>query len=152
MVDVVPIFATLVASSLHQNNIGVTHVGTSNFIIELVRFMPLYCVIMPQSIIRVIEASFVSTPIHIVDGVRSRPQTPRGTRFVSLHENIPKKVNIVFASKPLHPGGGRLDPPRPPRPLGNFGFPIVNPGMPPLPPNRPYRQPHNYPKYVKILT
>jgi hypothetical protein len=26
---------------------------------------------------------------------------------------------------------------------------MVNPNMPPLPPNRPYRQPFNYPKYVK---
>jgi hypothetical protein len=26
---------------------------------------------------------------------------------------------------------------------------MVNPGGPPLPPNMPYRQPLNYPKYVK---
>jgi hypothetical protein len=26
---------------------------------------------------------------------------------------------------------------------------MVNPSMPPLPPNRPYHQPFNYPKYVK---
>jgi hypothetical protein len=26
---------------------------------------------------------------------------------------------------------------------------MVNPSMPPLPPNRPYHQPLNYPKYVK---
>ncbi len=25
----------------------------------------------------------------------------------------------------------------------------MNPCMPPLPPNRPYRQPFNYPEYVK---
>ncbi len=68
---------------------------------ELVRSMPLHYVAMPQSIITVIEASLVSTPIHIVDGVRSRPQTPRGTKFVSLYEDIPKEVNNFFANHPL---------------------------------------------------
>jgi len=62
---------------------------------EPVRFVPLYFV-APQSIITVIEPSFVSTPIHIIDGVRSRTQTPRGTKFVSVHEDIPKKVNKVL--------------------------------------------------------
>jgi hypothetical protein len=38
--------------------------------------MPLHYVAMPQPIITVIEASLISTPIHIVDGVKSRPQTP----------------------------------------------------------------------------
>jgi hypothetical protein len=28
---------------------------------------------------------------------------------------------------------------------------MVDPGRPPFPPNRPYRQPFNYPKYVKDL-
>jgi hypothetical protein len=58
--------------------------------------MPLYYKAMPQFIIT--EAPFVSTPIYIVDGVRSRPQTLRGTKFASLHEDIPKEVNNIFAS------------------------------------------------------
>jgi hypothetical protein len=48
--------------------------------------------------ITVIEASFISTPVHIVDGVKSRPQTPKGTKFVSLHEDIPREVNNFFVS------------------------------------------------------
>jgi hypothetical protein len=63
--------------------------------------MPLYYVAMPQSIIIIIEALLISTPIHIVDGDRSKPQTPRGTKFVSLHEDIPKEVNKFFANQPL---------------------------------------------------
>ncbi len=37
-------------------------------------------------------------------------------------------------------------------PLGSSGYfklPMVNPSKPPLPPNKPYRWPFNYPKYVK---
>jgi len=30
-----------------------------------------------------------------------------------------------------------------------FGLPMVHLDMPPLPPNKPYHQPLNYPKYVK---
>ncbi len=44
----------------------------------------------------VIEASFISTPVHTIDGVKSIPQTPRGIKFVSLHEDIPREVNRVF--------------------------------------------------------
>jgi hypothetical protein len=78
---------------------------------ELVRYVPLYYVVMPQFIITVTKARFVSTLIHIVDGVRSRPQTPIGTKFVNLHEDIPREVNKVFVSQPLDPGGGGSDPP-----------------------------------------
>jgi hypothetical protein len=41
---------------------------------ELVRSVPLYYVAMPQSIITINELPFVSTPIHNVDGVRSKTQ------------------------------------------------------------------------------
>jgi hypothetical protein len=122
MVDVVPISIALIPSLLHQNNIGVTYVRPSNFIMELVISMPLYYVVMPYFIIIIIEASFILTLIHTIDGVRSRPQTPRGTKFVSLHEDIPRKVNEIFASQPLDLGSGgsnplgSLGPSRPPRP------------------------------------
>jgi hypothetical protein len=96
--NVVLIFVAFVPSLLHQNNIGVTHIGTSNFKMEPARFVPLYYVVMLQSIIIVTEAPLISSPIHIVDGVKSIPQTPRGTKFVNLHENILGKVNKIFVN------------------------------------------------------
>jgi hypothetical protein len=65
---------------------------------ELVRSVPLYSMVMPQSMITVIEAPFISTLVHIVDGVKSKPQTPRETKFVSFHEDVLRKVNNFFAS------------------------------------------------------
>jgi hypothetical protein len=47
VVDVIPIYVAHVPSLLHQNNIGVTYVGTSNFRMEQVRFVPIYYVVMP---------------------------------------------------------------------------------------------------------
>jgi len=44
------------------------------------------------------KPSFVSTPIHIVNGVRSRMQTPRAIKFVSLHEDILEEVNKNFGN------------------------------------------------------
>ncbi len=79
MADIVPNFVAFIPNMLHQNNIGVTYAGTSNFIMELARSVPLYFVAMPQFIIIIIEAPFVSTPSRTIDGVRSKPQTPRGT-------------------------------------------------------------------------
>jgi hypothetical protein len=98
MVDVGPISIVHVPSLLHQNHIGVTYEGISNFRMEPVRSMPLYFVAMPQSIITITEVSFVSAPIHTVDGFRSRPQIPKGTKFVNLHEDKLEEVNKVFAS------------------------------------------------------
>jgi len=108
--NVVPNLVVLIPSLLHQNNIGVTYARTSNFRMEPIRSMPLYSMAMPQSIIIVMEAPFVSAPVHIVDGVIFKPQTPSGTKFVNLHENIPRNVNKVFASRPLNLGGGSSDP------------------------------------------
>ncbi len=95
---------------------------------------------------------FISTLIHTIDGVKSRPQIPRGTKFVSLHEDKPREVNIVFVSQQLDPRGGGSNSPRPPGPLGPpryFGLPMENLGRPPLPPNKPYHRPFNYLEYVK---
>jgi hypothetical protein len=55
-------------------------------------------------------------------------------------------VNKVFTSQLVDLGRGILDPLGP---LGYFGLPLVNPGKPPLSPNRPYCQPLNYLEYVK---
>ncbi len=64
---------------------------------------------------------------------------------------MPKWSNKVFVKQPSYPWGGRPIPPEPPRPLGlssYFGLPMMNPGRPPLPVNKPYRQPLNYHEYV----
>jgi hypothetical protein len=89
-VNVVSISIAPIQSLLQQNNIGITYVKTSNFIMEPRRPMPLYFVVMPQFIITVIEAPFVSTPVIIVGNMKSRPHTLRGTKFVNLHEDFPR--------------------------------------------------------------
>ncbi len=63
-----------------------------------------------------------------------------------------REGNKVFASQPLDLRGGNSNPTKPLGPLGYFGLPMVNPGRPPLPPNRPYRWPFNYLDMLKILT
>ncbi len=50
---------------------------------------------MPQFIIIVTEVLFVSTLVNIVVGIKSKPKTPRGTKFVSLHENMPREVKGI---------------------------------------------------------
>jgi hypothetical protein len=45
--DVVPIFVAPIQSLLQQSNIGVTYVGTSNFIMEPITYVPLYSMAMP---------------------------------------------------------------------------------------------------------
>ncbi len=73
MAYVIVLFIVVAPSLLHHNNIGVTYARISNFRMELVRFAPLYFVVMPKYMITVIEAPFVSTLIHIIVGFRSRP-------------------------------------------------------------------------------
>jgi hypothetical protein len=71
---------------------------------------------------------------------------------VSLHEDKPKEVNIVFVSQPLNPRGGGsnpLGPSGPPKLPRYLVLPMVNLGKPPLPPNIPYHWPLNYFEYVK---
>jgi hypothetical protein len=67
---------------------------------ESITFVPLYFVAMPQFIIIITEALFVSTPVNIVVGLKSRPQTLRGTKFVNLCEDMRQEVKGVFASQP----------------------------------------------------
>jgi hypothetical protein len=65
---------------------------------------------------------------------------------------MPKKVDKIFAKQPLNPRGRGLDPPGPlgpSRPSRYFGLPMMNSSIRPLPPNRPYHRPLNYPEYVK---
>ncbi len=90
MADVIFISIASIPSLLHENNIGVTYARPSNFKMEPVKFVSLYSMAMPQSIITVIEAPFVLALVHIIDGVRSKPQTPKGTQFVSCMKIYPK--------------------------------------------------------------
>jgi hypothetical protein len=53
--------------------------------------------------VTVIEVPFVTTPTHIVVGMRSRPQILRVTQLVSVHREMPKKVNKVFVKQPSYP-------------------------------------------------
>jgi hypothetical protein len=48
---------------------------TSNFRIEQVRFMAMYYVAMPQSIITIIEAPFVSALVTPVGSIKSKPHS-----------------------------------------------------------------------------
>jgi hypothetical protein len=66
-----------------------------------------------------------------------------------MHIEMPREVERIFAKQPIDPKGGLKPQLGPPRPLGYFGFPMVNSSRPPLPPNMPYCQPLNYTKYVK---
>jgi hypothetical protein len=86
----------------------------------------------------VIEAPFVSTPIHTVVGMRFKPLTPKGTKLVSVHAEMPREVNKIFTNQPSESKGGNSNPPRPPRPPRCFGLPMVNSSKPPLPLNKPY--------------
>jgi len=65
---------------------------------ELVRFVPLYFMVMPRSIIIFIKAPFVSTSIIIIGNIKSKPHTPRGTKFVNSHGDFPREVNRIFTS------------------------------------------------------
>jgi hypothetical protein len=104
MADVVPISITPIPN-LHHNNVGVTYVGTSKFKMEPIRYVPLYYVAMPQSMVITIETPFVTTPTHIVVGMGSKPQTPRGIELMSVHTKMPRKVNIFFVGQPSNPIG-----------------------------------------------
>jgi hypothetical protein len=45
----------------------------------------------------VIEIPFVTTPTHTIVGMKSKPQTLRGTQLVNVHIEMPREVNEVFA-------------------------------------------------------
>ncbi len=74
MVDVIPISVALTQSLLHNNNIGVTYIGTSNFKMEPVRFVPLYSTIMLQFMVTFTKGPFVTTPAHIVVSMKLDPK------------------------------------------------------------------------------
>jgi hypothetical protein len=99
--------------------------------------------------VTVIKAPFVIALTRTIVGIKSRPQTPRGTELVNVHTKMPKDVNKVFAKQHQTQRKGGSRPPRPPILSRYFGLRMMDPGRPPLPPNIPYHRPLNYPKYVK---
>jgi hypothetical protein len=88
--NLVPIFIALTPNLFHHNNVGVTYEITSNFIMELVRSIPLFFVVMRHSMVTIIETPFIITPTHTIVSMRSKPQTPKGTDLVSMHTKMPK--------------------------------------------------------------
>jgi hypothetical protein len=46
MANVILVCVTSTPNQLHHNNVGVTYTRTSNFKMELVRFVPLYFMLM----------------------------------------------------------------------------------------------------------
>jgi hypothetical protein len=81
---------------LHDNNVGITYARTSNFRMEIIRYVPLYSMAMSQSMVIVTETPFVTAPTHTIVGMKFRPQTPRGTKHVNVHTKMPREVNKFF--------------------------------------------------------
>jgi len=94
VVDVVP-------NLLHHNNVGITYAKTFNFIMELIRFIPLYFVAMPHSMVIVIETPFTTTIAHTIPSMSFRPQILKGTNLVSVHTKMPKEVDMIFVGQLL---------------------------------------------------
>jgi len=63
---------------------------------ELVRSILLYFVAMFQSMITITKTPFIIALFHIVVETKSRPQIPKGTKLVSVHAEMFRKVNKVF--------------------------------------------------------
>jgi hypothetical protein len=80
---------------LHHNNVGVTYAGIFNFKMELVRSIPLYYVAKFQSMVTITKSPFITTLAHTIVGMRSKPQTPRGTKL-TMHTKMPREANKVF--------------------------------------------------------
>jgi len=91
---VVPIYIAPAPSLLHTNNVGVTYPRTFNLRMEPVRSVPLYYMAMLESMVIIFKVPFVTTPAHTVVGMWSKPQTPRETQLVSMHIEMPRKVDI----------------------------------------------------------
>ncbi len=90
---------------------------------------------MLESMVTVIEAPFLTARTHTIVGMKFKPQTLRVTQLVSVHREMPKELNKVFARQPSYLGGRGSRPPEPlrlPRPLGYFGLLMMNPCKPPL--------------------
>jgi len=101
VVNVVPISIAPTPNMLHHNNVGITYAKTFNFIMELIRFVALYFVAMPHSMVTVTKAPFTTTLTHTIPSMRSRPQTLKGKYLVNMHTKMLKEVDMVFVKQPL---------------------------------------------------
>jgi len=70
--NLVPIFIAFTPHLFHHNNVGVTYETTSNFIMELIRSVPLFFVVMRHSMVTIIETPYTITPTHTIVGTRSK--------------------------------------------------------------------------------
>jgi hypothetical protein len=139
MADVVLVSIVPTPSLLHHNDVRITYPTIFN--LRTIRFVPLYYMAMPQSMVTITKAPFVTTLVHIVVSMKFKLKTPKETQLPNVHTKMPKEVDKIFVGQPLDLGGGGLDPLRPPglpKPLRYFGLPMMNPIRPPLPPNKPY--------------
>jgi hypothetical protein len=91
--NIIPISITPTPNLFHHNNVGGTYARTSNFKVEPIRSIPLYYVAMFHSMVIITKASFTTTPTHIIVGMRSRPQTPKGTDLANMHIDMSKEVD-----------------------------------------------------------
>ncbi len=73
MADLAPIFIIPAPNMFHHNNVGGTYARTSNFKVEPIRFVPLYYVAMPHSMVTVTKVPFTTTPAHIIVVMKSKP-------------------------------------------------------------------------------
>jgi hypothetical protein len=80
MEDVVPIFVALAPNLFHHNNVGVTYVRTSNFRMEAIRFIPLYFMAMPHSMVIVTEAPFTTTLAHTICWYEVKTTNSKGNK------------------------------------------------------------------------
>ncbi len=71
MVDVVLDSITHAPSLLHHNDVGVTY--PTNLRMEPLKFVPLHFMAMPQSMVTITKAPFVTTLVHIVVNMRYKP-------------------------------------------------------------------------------
>jgi hypothetical protein len=81
---------------LHHNNVGITYPTIPNLRMELLRYVPLYFVAMPQSMVIVTKVPFLTTLVHTIVNMRSKPQIPRETQLVSVHTEMPRAVDKIF--------------------------------------------------------
>jgi hypothetical protein len=96
MANVTPIYVAPTPSLLHHNDVGITYPTISNLRMEPIWFVPSYSMAMPQSMVIVTKAPFVTTLVHIVINMKSRPQTPRETQLVSVHIEMPREVDKLY--------------------------------------------------------
>jgi hypothetical protein len=90
MANVAPIFVALTPNLFHHNNVGATSARTSNFKMELVKFVPLFYGNAPFNGYSHSSSIFNNTT-HV--GMRSKSQTPRAINLMNMHTEIPRKVD-----------------------------------------------------------